>query len=212
VVGATTEDDMTERQARADLVLAQRGDREAQARVALFCYNKYLPRLRRLMSKNDDVAMGLEDGEIAFFEGCMRAVVIADGRGDDLYHIGQRGIWAVQSELRAVRKISKTQAGKWAHFRGDGEGDEAADPVARIPDEGALEAYDRVDDMLAARQRIEVLTTAPLKGRLRQAVDFIMSDEADPRETGFNARLAVHMGVSPQRASQVMSELRGLAT
>lgn len=197
---------MTDQEALALLQRARKGDAGAEKAVAVHCYDHFLPRLRRLASKNADVAMSLEDMEQAFFEGCWRAVLVADDRGDPLYHIGQRGIWAVQSLMRSVRRVTRAQAGVWA-----GMNDERRDPVANAPDPRAPDAFSRVEDALVARQRVHVLVTAPLKPRLRQAVDAILSGAAgDPDEIGFNARLAVAMGVSPQRTSQVMAELRGL--
>lgn len=197
---------MTDERALALLARAQEGDPRAQREVALYCFNRFLPRLRRLATRNADPAMSVEDLEMVFFEGCMAGALIADHRiGDPLYHIGQRGIWAAQSALRTARRITRMQATVWAGMT------EGRDPVDEIQDGEAADSYERCEDAIAAAQRIEVLTTAPLKPRLREAVTAIMDGSAgDPREAGFNARLATCLRVSPQRASQVVAELRGM--
>jgi hypothetical protein len=194
---------MTEDEAKSQLILAQDGDHEAQSRVALYVYEKYLPRARRLAARAIDPVMSVEDIEESFFEAVMRAVMIADGRGCDFYHIGQRGIWAVQSEMRSMRRTSRLDARVWARIQSD----DGRDPAYDAPDPD--DAFDRLEEVMDARQRVEVLTTAPLRGRLREAVEVIASGLAgDPREKGFNAKLAMQMKVSPQRASQIMGELR----
>ena len=196
---------MTDERALALLARAQEGDPRAQREVALHCFNRFLPRLRRLATRNADPAMSVEDLEMVFFEGCMAGALVADHRGDPLYHIGQRGIWAAQSALRTARRITRQQASVWAGMA------DGADPVAAVPDPAAADSYERCEDAIVAAQRVEVLTTAPLKPRLREAVTAIMDGSAgDPREMGFNARLATCLRVSPQRASQVVAELRGM--
>jgi hypothetical protein len=196
---------MTDEQALALVAEAQRGDPRAQRAVALHCYERFVPRVRRLAAKQADPAISLEDLESVFFEGCMAGTLIADHRGDPLYHVGQRGYWAAQSALRTARRITREQARVWAGM------EDGRDPVSELPDPGAPDDFERAEDAIVARQRVEVLTTAPLKPRLRQAVDAILSGEAgDPRDDGFNKRLAACMRVSPQRASQVVAELRGI--
>lgn len=201
-----TQDQLTDDRAKALLPAAQAGDLRVQGEIAYYCYAKFLPRLRRLAAKNPDGAVSVEDLENVYFEGCMDGVLKADGRGDDLYHIGQRGIWAAMSYLRTVRRITRVQARVWAGINEDGD---SRDPITDAPDPTAVEAFGRAEDAIVAVQRVQVIANAPLKARAREAVAVIASGAAgDPRDLGFNARLAVQLGVSPQRASQVMSEIR----
>jgi hypothetical protein len=197
---------MTDQQALALVAKAQDGDAEAQRAVALHCFAKYVARVTRLWHKLQDPAVSLDDAQMTFFEGCMRAVLIIDDRGDPLYHVGQRGIWALQSEIRVMRREMSERARY--HVR-QGEDGQLENPVDLVQDERASEAYGRVEDQMLALERVHLITTAPLKPRARQAVDIIMKGAAgDPMESGFNKRLADEMGVSPQRASQIVQEIR----
>jgi hypothetical protein len=205
VEGKQEDNAMTHEQALKKVALAQNGDKDAQREAALWCYRQYLPRLHRLAATTDP-AISREDMEMTFFEGCMRGVLVADDRGDPLYHVGQRGIWNVQSELRSIRRQLQRRSLLVSQVMGD-DG-EPRDSIEDTADPDAALDYERVDDALEAVQRVHVITTVPLKGRERQAVDLIMSATTDVRESGFNRTLARQMGVSPQRASQICSKLR----
>src|SRR5688572_14766028 len=89
---------------KSRLAAAQAGDEQATRDVAVYVFNRFKPRLRQFYDPLDP-AVSMEDLEMTFFEGILRAIPRADGRGDDLYHIGQRGVWAVQTQLRHVRRI-----------------------------------------------------------------------------------------------------------
>lgn len=178
---------------------AQQGDEDAHGQVALYVFNKYKDRVKRFFS--EDPALSKEDIEVTFFEGIFRHVPLADGRGDDFYHIGQRGVWAVQSEIRAVA----AQMGHRVWLRTpDGESEDPADQLDPASDFQDV-VIAREDDRAVAR----IITGASLKVRSRQLVDAILDDPAlDPREPGFNKAVAEKLGVSQQRASQIMGELR----
>jgi hypothetical protein len=194
---------MTDNEALALIERAQKdGDTDAQRAVALHCYEKYLMRLKMLF-KISDPAVSYEDLQMTFFEGIMRAVLIVDERGNPLYHIGQRGMWNVGSEIRTVSRQMKHRA-RLPRVDEDGE-----PRGIEVEDELALEAFGRADDQMDAEQFVHIITTAPLRTRLRRVVEIVISGAAgDPTEKGFNQRLAGQLQVSPQRASQLMRELR----
>lgn len=180
---------------------AQGGDEDAHREVAVFCFNKYRHRLKKLYDPIDP-AIGMEDLEMTFFEGIMQAVLIADHRGDPLYHIGQRGFWNVQSEIRAVKRVMARRQ----HLVREHETD--LDPLDQVPDDTG-DFREIVHDQLEACGMVTIIANADLKDRTRQAAGLIMSGRCgDPRENGFNQRLARQLEVSPQRASQIMADLR----
>lgn len=185
------------------LARAQAGDEDAHRQVAVYCFERYRSRLRRFQAL--DPAIAPEDMEMTFFEAIMKAVPHADGRGDDFYHIGQRGVWAVQSEMRAVRTMMANRAFLTGRPRMDG--DEVRDPLD-IADPLVLDTLEVVMDYDEATTCMRIVCDAPLKPRARQALGLIIEDpELNPVEPGFNKTLAEKMGVSQQRASQVVQEL-----
>jgi hypothetical protein len=203
---------MTEKEALALVPSAQQGDIDAQQAVAVFCYNRWMGRLVRLYEKNvsfGDPAIGFEDLKMTFFEGCMRAVLIIDERGNPLYHVAQRAIWNVMSELRAVQRAMRVRA---RFLPGGFEDDDEDDWQTRyeaLPDPDAIDEYERADDRQDAMDLMHVIDTAPLRSRDRQVIDLILSGAAgDPDESGFNQRLAECMHVSPQRSSQIIGRIR----
>jgi len=183
---------------------AQEGDEDAHRQVAIFVFEKYRGRLRPLYSQ--DPAVSLEDMEMTFFEGIWAHVLKADHRGDPLYHIGQRGYWRVQSEVRAAKSLmSKRQPP--VVFDGFDEDDHPRwiETIAD-PSEDAREVLFRHDE---ATHRVRAIFDAPISIRAREAVERALSGEAgDPTEPGFNQRLARAMNLSPQRVSQLFNELR----
>lgn len=136
----------------------------------------------------------------------MRAVPIVDQRGNPLYHIGQRGMWAVQSELRQIRRQLKGRA--FIRHETTVDGDQLTDWTERVTDRTAGDFREVVHDTTDAQEQVHIVANTSLAPRTRQALSLIMSGAAgDPTESGFNLRLAQVMGVSPQRASQVMADL-----
>lgn len=202
---------MQRAQALALIRRAQKGDADARRAVALYVFERYKGRVKRLY--NQDPAVSLEDMEHTFFEGIWEYTPKADRRGDPLYHIGQRGYWRVQSEVRSAHALMKqrTKALVGAHgwderMWGEGDGiDQHPDPA-----EDFSEVLFRNDE---ARQRLQLIFDAPISLRAREAVERALAGQAgDPSEPGFNQRLAQAMGLSPQRISQLFNELREAAS
>jgi hypothetical protein len=188
-----------EHRMRILLARAKRGDEDARRDVAMYVFDRYKGRLTSLYSK--DPAVSMDDLLATFWEGIFRHVPKADGRGCDFYHIGQRGIWNVLSELRAVNM-------SMSHRQFPARTQVATDPVMELPDPDA-EFVDVLVERVDAEDRVSVMTGITLKTRTQEALDLIRSGACgDPCETGFNQRLAGRMGVSPQRASQIMADLR----
>lgn len=183
---------------------AQAGDEEATSDVALYVFNKYRSRIVQLARQSLDPAITLEDMEASFFIAILEAVQIADGRGCDFYHIGQRGVWAVQTELRVLqRQMScRTLHPDWADVP----------EYERVVDRCAEDFCEVVERRVDGELMVEIIANTTLSGPCRQAIDVIVREGLDPNELGFNKTLAGHMGVSPQRTSQILKDVREALT
>jgi hypothetical protein len=162
---------------------------------------------------SQDPAVALDDMLQTFFEGIWAHVPKADHRGDPLYHIGQRGYWRVQSEVRSAQALMKQRTkaligphGWDERMWGDGDGiDKHPDPA-----EDFSEVLVMQDE---ATGRLRLILDSPISARAREAVERALAGQAgDPTEPGFNQRLAKAMQLSPQRVSQLMNELREAAS
>lgn len=174
---------------------AQAGDQDAHREVAMYCFEQYKGRIRRLYSL--DPAVSEDDLLSTFFEAIWRAVLEADHRGNPLYHIGQRGMWAAQSEIRSVRQL--------LNHREPVYDPTTLDWLIREDRDFREEVHDRV----SAQQQVRIITQARLSPRVREILSMISDDpNLQPTEGGFNKRLAAAAGISPQRACQVMASVR----
>lgn len=197
---------MSHREAMKALRLAQAGDDEAKRQVALHVYDRYSYRIQRLYTL--DPAISHEDMLATFFEGILRAIPELDARGNPLYFAGQRGVWAVQSEVRAVAATMERRS-----LRGfDDHQEDGLSLSERIADRCEPELSDMVISTMEADDAVRIVTGVALSARARQAARLVLDGAVDPDEPGFNRSLARTMGVSPQRASQVVAELRKAAS
>lgn len=198
------------RRMRDALARAKKGDHQARTEVANYCWERYKHRIQRFYSA--DPAVSMDDLMVTFWEGIYGHVPLADGRGCDFYHIGQRGVWAVQSEVRQIKsQMRQRQAIDWKKMVGGME-DSPLNGIENVQDPTA-EFADVLVSRLYADERVKVLTNASLKPRSREALDLMLSGElGDPTEDGFNQRLAQALGVSPQRASQLVKSIRESVT
>lgn len=191
---------------RVALQRAKRGDQEAHKQVALAVYERYSSRMARFLSK--DPALDKDDLMQTFFEGIWRAVVIADGRGDDFYHIGQRGYWAVQSEIRTIKQML-THRAKYLpqHLKDLGYDDESvtAGNMDGFEDP-ELEFATLVHDRMDCEGRVRVIVNSNLGPQVERMVEVAMG--IDPATTDYNGEIARQLGVSPQRVSQLMGKVR----
>jgi hypothetical protein len=197
--------DDADTRALALVARAQSGDEDARREVALYVYDKYVHRIRDLYSV--DPAVCEDDIKTTFFEAIFDAVMRLDERGNPIYHAGQRGVWACRSLVRSLNREMRRRALP----QRDGA-DLAWDelPGAEIVDEAAEDFVLRVECEAEARERVvRMFAAAPLRPRVREAAEAIIAGRAgDPRDLGFNQRLAAALDVSEQRASQVVSQLR----
>lgn len=187
---------------------AQAGDEDAHREVAIYCFDRYSYRLNNLHSS--DPAISMEDLRVTFFEGIWDGVMKADHRGNPLYHIGQRGMWRVKSEIRAIQQVMKKRSMALIGHENWEEGmwGDSTRPVIE-PVDPAPDFREIVVSRVHADATVRILAHADLKPRTREAFDVILSGAAgDPEEPGFNRRLAGQLGVSPQRASQLVQDLR----
>lgn len=186
------------------LCKAQQGDEEAKRRYSIVVYEHYEGRIKRIFSK--DPSIDLDDLRSTFYLGILKAIPKLDGRGSDLYHAGQRGMWAVQSEIKAVQRTMRQRA---MHVSWDEPTADGLSLAERYQDREVETVQEHAIEALSNEETVKIFADVDLKPRERQAIEAILSGEAgDPREGGFNKRLAAAMDVCPQRASQVMASMR----
>lgn len=188
-----------ERRMIAVLARAQRGDHAARCEVVGYVFDRWLGRVARFY--HEDPALGKDDIQSDFYEGIWHGVDRADERGNPLYHLGQRGVWHVQSTIRATRRArhgGETQGYSMVSLEGGEEGMQVAS------DEDLCEV---IVSSGSARQRVlRVIAHAQLGDTPRRLLALML--EHDPTEKGFNQRAGQMLGVSAQRASQAMAEIR----
>jgi DNA-binding CsgD family transcriptional regulator len=187
---------------------AQAGDARAKEDVALWVYQRWSGRVLHFVTPT--TGLEREDLEQTFFENIYRSIDVAKlDVGCPLYHISQRAYWAVQSYVRFVTR---------------GGGDAAAtvrrrDP--RVMEAGEVPLYEqepdpydgqeRIIEQLDAEHWVKALAGAKLKPREREVLALIASDDfGGPQEGAFNRRLAERLGVSAQRASQLMASIEAV--
>lgn len=175
-------------------------DLEARNLVGLYVYNKWLPKALKRFSS--DPYQDRDDIANSFFEGILGGLEKVDGRGIPLYHIAVRGFWQVGSVTRvpAVRKhmLNADISELWDPANGD------ASP-ARSSSPDFADAVDRqIDAEGVVRKARETLANRAL-----DTLEIIVAGKAgDPMDLGFNQRVAKELGVSEQRASQIMGKMR----
>jgi len=179
---------------------AQTGDKQARNQLVELAHERYRGRVARTFQGSRDPALGLADLEQVFIEGVIAAVAVVDPlRGDPLYHLGQRGIWAVLSALRSAASANDVVV---RPVRTDDD-----DPPV-FADSG-LDFREVIYERLHAQQVVRVVANAPLRSSSRRMLEAMLSGAAgDLSEPGLNQRVATAMGVSPQRASQVRKHLQ----
>lgn len=186
------------------LTAAQKGDEDATRRVAIYCFEKYKSRIDRFTrsSRTSDSATDKDDLHSIFFEAIIGAVQIADvDRGDPLFHIGQRGVWAVKTEIRTIQRMLARRQQLYRDM------DTAEDPIESLPEPG--EAFTEiVERRTDASRAVRTVLQAQMSPTAHKLLDVLMAEQVDCAEQGWQSRAADLLGVSPQRVSQVVAKVR----
>lgn len=179
---------------------AQSGDEEAKREVAVYCFNRYRGRIAKFDSA--DPSDSFEDVQQVFFEALITGIDKDKGIGDRLYYVGQYGVWAVRSYVRAMaRKMEERD--RFFNETEDGE----PDPIEQIPSLD-LDFTEVVVHQEEVKERVALLK-ANLTPTAHRLVDLILSDdEIDVTQKGWQAEAADKLDISPQRVSQVLGKLR----
>jgi hypothetical protein len=198
--------DRDEQRVRALLPEAKQGDEDAVYAVAMYVFKRSKWRIRGFYST--DPAYDREDIEDAFLHGILKAIPEHRPQPDPLLYIAQSGYFSAASMLRKIKPQEyqrRTVSLEAATATADGE-------IAGLHESTAADEEDFreiVIDRTSAAQRVVQIRSTALREKPALALEAILTGSVgDPTELGFNKRLAGHLGVSPQRASQVMAELR----
>lgn len=186
------------------LELAKGGDQQAKREVVEYVFRTYRRRCERFYTI--DPAIGRDDIEAAFMEGIIEGLAIIDERGDPLYHLGQRGWWAVSSLVRAAKcRTDKRVWPRGPRFE-DAEGEWSVEHQA---DPSVPDVREVVVERADAATLVRIVANASLSSKEREIMDLVLSGEVDPDEEGFGRVVAERLGISPQRVSQLMAKLEG---
>lgn len=182
---------MTDSEAIELLERAQAGDESATYNLAVHVFERQSRRISRFYSL--DPAYSREDIQGEFMEGILCAIPIVDLRTNPIYHLGTRGVWHVQTVLRASRRI-------WRRT-------EDVDAM-EVPERHADPLMDVVERLDARGRVIEILGNESFNDTDRRVIEAILTGRVDPEETGFNKAVAKEIDRSPQMASLVMQRIR----
>jgi hypothetical protein len=186
-----------EQRVTAMLPAAHQGDETAVYEVAMYVFKRWKSRIRKFYTL--DPAYDREDLEDVFMHGILAALPLGvHTRPNPLWHLSERGYWAVGSFIRSIR-----QRPHMVHE------DEDTREVLVEQVEDPVDYREIVVSRSAAQERVvHILANSSLRDKPRLAVEAILSGEVgDPTELGFNKNLAEYLKVSPQRASQIMAEV-----
>lgn len=190
--------ELTEREALFLLRRAiQLDDEGARSRVLDYVIKRFRGMISGYFTR--DPAYDRSDIESTFILGVVEGMaVVSLSIGNPLNYLAWRGLVRVKSQVGAWRKkgqefVASTEAMEYIPAAMGQEDDE----------------YEVVIEQTAAHQRaVRVLTNHTLQGKAADMLTLIVSGEIDPLESGANKRLASRLGVSPQRASQLMAKVR----
>lgn len=187
------------------LDLAQRGEAEAKRQVCIFIWENYQYRIRKFYSK--DTMLDRDDMRQIFWEGVLYGIEKDKGLGDRLYYLSQCAWWAVSSAVREAEKQGAVSRPSLM-VRHYADGDEATDE----PEDTRVDVAALVIERDYANGVVRVLAERVPAGNARRAFLAIMEGKVgDPTAPGANKLLADELGVSPQRASQIMKQLKSIA-
>lgn len=189
------------------LQAARQGDDGAHEQLVRVLAKHFGYMVHRFYSS--DPSAGQDDLHQEFMLGIWRAVEHVDERGDPLYHLAQRGWWAMAAYATALRRRRNGANGD-VSVGTLPVGYDLPDPDLHTDPEYVVELLESRDE---ARTHVAyVRARVALLPREAQTLEWMLHDN-DPFEKGANKRLADRLGVSPQRASvlrkRVLQKLDG---
>lgn len=187
----------------SELERAKEGHSLAIDFMCRYVWDTYGRRIFSLFS--NDVAEDRDDLQQIYWMAVVETIPKLDGRGDPVYHLGQRGFWRVGAHIRRKEAMGRLLS---LDATISADEDESLTRGSKLEDE-RVDIEGLVVHQLGSAQQVEMILDIELAPIAQRALDAIMKGEAgDPSEIGFNKQLAGALGVSPQRASQAMQSLR----
>lgn len=154
--------------------------------------------------RSADPAYDFDDLLVQFQLGVWQSIWRVDHRGDPLFHLAERGRWAVSSMLTQIKQRRYGTA-EWERDFGEPrsigcipEGWDPPDPRPENDPQYVVEVRESRDE--AKRRVTTILSQVDLVGRDAEVLAW-MIDDPEPDAKGANQRLAGCLGVSEQRAS-----------
>lgn len=192
-----------ERRILALIPAAKNQDQYARETIVRFVYKQFLKRVSGLYSF--DAAVCRDDINAEFMRGIYAHLDKVDDRGDPLYHLGQRGVWAAMSLCRAAQRMKENVLIVSGHYM---ESLDATPDMVHVPcaKEDFTEILVRRDE--AHSRVVSLVANTSITGTPRRLIELILAGEVDPTELGFVKEAAGKLGVSAQRVSQCMQQIR----
>jgi len=191
---------------------ARRGDEYAHRKLVDTVVEHYLMMVKRFYTV--DPILGWEDIKQEFFWGIWRAVPIVDHRGDPIFHLAQRGEWAVRSIVTAANKkrhgTSAPEGGVSVVYLDDpNENEPWREPADESPESDPHHIVEIHEDREEAFNRVlRIIVHAELRPQEHDVLHRLLSGELDISEKGAGCQLAADLGVSGQRVSQILKRMR----
>lgn len=196
------------------LVQAKRGDEGSHRALVEIVSKEYRGMIAQFYT--NDPMMGREDIFQEFYWGIWRAVDKVDHRGDPIFHLAQRGQWAVKSVVAAVNRRRHGTAAKEGGVsvvsldtpRDDQQ--PSWEPSEESYEERVCEVIELLHRRRDARRRVQLLYAARLRPSHINALNKIMEHNIDLTQLGARRQLAKALGVSGQRVSVIMKQIEAI--
>jgi hypothetical protein len=181
---------------------AKHGDTMAIQNVMDFGWEKFGKGMA-IKNFSHDPAEDMDDLKQIFQMAMLRAIPKLDARGNPIYHMAQRGWWAIQAHTHKKQGFAGQQSLNAVAY------DDGNDDVMSRLEDPEASTEEIVVNQVYAEQVVAAVHSAELSSIARRTADAILSNEIGvPGEIGFNKKLAAYLDVSEQRASQGVQKLR----
>lgn len=207
---------MTTGEHRAAMTLlaqAKRGDEAAHRLLVDMVSREYSGMVFNLYTV--DPMLGRDDILQEFYWGIWRAVEKVDHRGDPIFHLAQRGQWAVKSVVAAVNRRRHGTAAKEGGVSVvslDADESDMKEPREDSFEDQTCEVIEIVERQQSARRRMHLIRSSDkLRPTHAKALAAVLEHNIDLSQLGGKRQLAKALGVSGQRVSVIVKQIQQIA-
>lgn len=193
---------------------ARKGDERAHRKLVETVCDNYIIMVRHHYTV--DPILDWDDIKHEFFWGVWRAVARVDHRGDPIFHLAQRGEWAVRSLVTAANRKRHGTSAKEGGIsvvsldepttEGERPWREPADLSLHSDPQTVVEIHEDRDE--AFERVLKIVVHADLRPQEHDVLHRLLTGDLDLSEKGTGCKLAEDLGVSGQRVSQILKRMR----